>query len=102
MYPATNACNENKLIQNQQTIANSFNDYFSTTAEKLMGANQIDTSQLKNGAPLQHILRNCRYPYLNIKFRYTSIKEIEKIIKLLKTKNAYRYDEISDEILKCY
>jgi hypothetical protein len=32
-----------KLIQNQQTIANVFNDYFLTTEEKLMGANQIDT-----------------------------------------------------------
>jgi hypothetical protein len=32
-----------KLIQNQQTIANSFNDYFLTTAEKLMGANQIQS-----------------------------------------------------------
>jgi hypothetical protein len=100
MFPATNTRNENKLIQNQQTIANSFNDYFSTTAEKLMGANQIDMSQLKNGAPLQHILQNCRYPYPNIKFRYTSIKGMEKIIKLLKTKNASGYDEISDEILK--
>jgi cell division protein FtsI/penicillin-binding protein 2 len=30
-----------KLTQNQQAIANSFNGYFLTTAEKLMGANQI-------------------------------------------------------------
>jgi hypothetical protein len=29
-------------MQNEQTIANSFNDYFSTTAEKLMGGNQVD------------------------------------------------------------
>jgi len=31
-----------KLIQNQQTNANSFNDCFLTTAEILTGANQID------------------------------------------------------------
>ena len=31
-----------KLIQNQQIIANSFNDYLLNTAEKLMTANQID------------------------------------------------------------
>ena len=30
------------LIQNQQTIANSFNNYFSTVAEKLMETNHID------------------------------------------------------------
>ena len=33
------------LTQNQQTIADSFNEYFLTTAEKLIGANQIDTNQ---------------------------------------------------------
>jgi cell division protein FtsI/penicillin-binding protein 2 len=40
-----------KLIQNQQTIANSCNDYFSSAAEKLMGANQIHKmSQLMKDA----------------------------------------------------
>jgi hypothetical protein len=48
-----------KLIQNQQTIADSFNDYFSATVEKLMGANQSDImSQLKNGVPLHYICQN--------------------------------------------
>ena len=90
-----------KLIQNQQTTANSFNDHFSSIAEKLMGANQTDKmNQLKNGAPLHYILQNCRYTYPNIKFRYISTEEIEKIIKSLKTKNAHRYDEISIKILK--
>ena len=64
------------LIQNQQTIANSFNNYFSTAA------NHIDKlSQIQNGGTLQHILRNCRHSYPNIKFRHTSTKEIEKIIR---------------------
>jgi hypothetical protein len=90
-----------KLIQNQQTSANSFNYYFSTTAEKLVGANQIDImSQSKNGAPLHYICQNCRYPYPNIKSWYKSTKEIEKIIKSLKTKNVHGYDEISVKILK--
>jgi len=56
-----------KRIQNQQTIANSFNDNFSTTAEKLMGANQIDKmSKLKSGALLHYMLQNCRHSYPNI------------------------------------
>ena len=89
------------LIQNQQTIANSFNNNFSTVAEKLMEENHIDTmSQIQNGATLHNIPRNCRHLYPNIKFRYTSTKEIEKIIKSLKTKNAQGYDEISVKILK--
>jgi hypothetical protein len=76
-----------KVIQNQHTIANSFNDYFLNTAEKLMGANQIDEmSEPKNGAPLHNTLKSCRQPYPSIKFRYTSTEEIERIIKSLKTK----------------
>ena len=50
--------------------------------------------------PLHHILQNCRSSYPNIKFRYTSTEEIEKIIKSLKTKNAHGYDEISIKIFK--
>jgi Notch-like protein len=89
------------LIQNQQTIAKSFYDYFLTTTEKLMGATQIDTmSKSKKGAPLLYILCNCKYPHPNIKFGYTSPEELEEIIKSLKTKNAYGYDEISVKILK--
>jgi hypothetical protein len=66
-----------------------------------MGANGIDTmSQSKNGVPLHYILRNCKYLYPNNKSRYTSTKEIEKIIKSLKPKNAHGYDEISVKVLK--
>jgi hypothetical protein len=39
-------------------MANSFNDHFWNTAQKLMGANQIDKmNQLKNGVPLNNILQ---------------------------------------------
>ena len=92
---------DGKFKRNQQTIANSFNDYFLTIAEKLMGANQIDKlSQLKNRAPIHYILQNYRYPFPNIKFRYTSTEETEKIIKSLKTTNAHGYNDISIKILK--
>ena len=57
-------------------------------------------SQIQNGETLHHILQNCRHSYPNIKFRYTSTKEVEKMIKSLKTKNAQGYDEISVKILK--
>ena len=65
---------------------------FLKIAEKLTGANQIDKlSQLKNRAPIYYILQNSRYPYPNIKFRYTSTDGTEKIIKSLKTKNSHWY-----------
>lgn len=89
------------LTQNQQTIANSFNSYFSTIAEKLMEANHIDKrNQRQYGTTLHHALQNCEHLYPSIKARYTSTKEVEKIIKSLKTTNAQGYDEISVKILK--
>jgi hypothetical protein len=89
------------LIRNQQIIANSFSNYFSNIAEKLIEENHIDkTDLLQNGTTLDHALRNCDQMYPSIKFRYTSTKEIEKIINLLKTTNAQGYDEISVKILK--
>jgi len=39
-------------------------------------------------------------PYPNMKRKCTSTKEIELIIKTLKTKNSYGYDKISTKILK--
>ena len=67
-------------------MANSFNDYFLNTAEKLMTANQIDKmSHLKSGAPFHNTLQSCMLPYPSIKFRYTSTEEIERTIKSLKT-----------------
>ena len=90
-----------KLIQNQQIMANSFNDYFIKTAQKIMGANQIDKmNQLKNGPPLHNILQSCRQHYPSIKCRYTSTEKTERILKSLKTKNAQGYDAISIKILK--
>jgi hypothetical protein len=46
------------------------------------------------------VLQKYRHSYPNIKFRYTSTEEIEKIINSLKTKNAQGYNEISIKILK--
>ena len=80
------------LIQNQQTIANFFNNYFATVAEKLIKSNHMDKKT--------QILPNSRHSYPNIKFRYTSTKEIEETIKSLKTKNAQGYHEIPVKILK--
>jgi hypothetical protein len=57
-------------------------------------------SHLKSGAPFHNTLQRCMLPYASIKFRYISTEEIERTIKLLKTKNAQGYDEISIKILK--
>jgi hypothetical protein len=41
-----------------------------------------------------------KQPFLNIKLKHTATKEIEAIIKCLKTKNSHEYDEISIKTLK--
>jgi len=57
-------------------------------------------NRIQNGMTLDHALRNCKQVYPSIKFSHTSTKEIEMIIKTLKTTNAQGYDEISVKILK--
>jgi hypothetical protein len=89
------------LEQNPQTIANSFNDYFLSVAEDLLEANQTDSMhQITNTSPLSDLLKSHNNPYPIMKFRYTSTKEREKIIKTLKSKDAHGYDEIPTKVLK--
>ena len=57
-------------------------------------------NQLRSGMPVNNIHQNHKHPYPGIKFRHTSTKEIEKVIKSLKTKNVHGYDEISVKIIK--
>jgi len=60
-------------------------------AEKLMETNHTDKmNQIQNGETLHHILRNCRHSYPNIKFRYTSNKEVENDYKIIKNKKMHK------------
>jgi hypothetical protein len=83
------------LMDNQQTIAHIFNNYFSIITDKIMGINRTDrVSQLSNSYSPNKMF--CP----SIKFSHTSTHETGKIIKSLKTKNSQNYDEISVKILK--
>ena len=57
-------------------------------------------NQLRSGMPVNNIHQTHKHPYPGIKFRHTSTKEIEKVIKSLKTKNVHGYNEISVKIIK--
>jgi hypothetical protein len=89
------------LTYNKQKIANSFNDYFSTIVENLLKPYQADSTIKQT-----NLIRNCSLPnnnskpYPNMKYKYTSTQEIEKIIKSLKSKKAHGYDGVSTRILK--
>jgi hypothetical protein len=41
-----------------------------------------------------------KLPFLSIKFNHSSTKEIEEIIKSLKTKHSHGYDKLPTKILK--
>ena len=89
------------IIHNKQKIANSFNDYFSTIAENLLQPYHAGSRMKQTNLTLKRDLpNNIRKPYPNIKYKYTSTQEIEKIIKSLKSKNAHGYDGVSTRILK--
>jgi hypothetical protein len=65
--------------------------------------NNIKRDSNKSGDNLKfltYLFQNFKYPFPNIQWHYTSTYEIQNIIKSLKTKNSYGFDEISVKILK--
>jgi uncharacterized protein (DUF2225 family) len=59
----------------------------------------LTLTQAKN-SPLNYLYSAFKQPFTNIKLKHTNTSEIEKIIKELKNKNSYGYDEITTKILK--
>ena len=80
------------LIDDPVTITNSFNLFFSTVTQSAAFA-PLDEDFLNNSLPnqIQDTL---------VHFQATTTNEINKVIKSLKSKNSYGYDEISTIILK--
>jgi hypothetical protein len=91
---------EGNLINNQQTIANYFNNYFLTVADKVTN-NIKDDKTSSNYNNFTHCRnRNSKPPYPDMKIKHTTPSELEKIIQSLKTKNSHGYDGIPTKILK--
>ena len=91
---------DGKLITNQQSTANSFNNYFLTAADKITSNIKNDKSSLNCNNSIHCLHKNFKLPCSNMKLKYTTPKEIEKIIKSLKSKNSHGYDGIPMKILK--
>ena len=84
---------------NQQHIAEEFNKYFSTVVD-IINSNKLVSPSINTSSPynnLYHIEGNHYSPMI---FKTFSTNEIISIIKSLKTKNSFGYDEISPKILK--
>jgi len=81
------------MINNQQNIADTFNNYFLSKAEnidvnKKKTCNNINSHTI-NDSSLQFMSQIFTTPYTNIKRKPTSIKEIEKLMKSLTSQKIH-------------
>jgi hypothetical protein len=85
---------DNKEVNNQNKIANVFNNYFLSIAETINSGNNKHTN-IKEPNPISYLINSFHRTFPKMKWHYTSTYAIGKIIKSLKSKNTSGYDEIS-------
>jgi hypothetical protein len=90
---------DNKLIVNQREMADTFNNYILNIAATSNENNKIDISSSIDNS-IMYLRNNSCKPFMKMKWKYTNTHEVEKIIKSMKTKDFYGYDEITSRILK--
>jgi hypothetical protein len=90
---------EGTIYSNQQHIAKEFNKYFSTIVDTINSNKQV-TSSNNTSPPYNNLQQVEGNHYSPMVFKSFSTKEIISIIKSLKTKNSFGYDEISPKLLK--
>lgn len=97
----TNRIKRVKTNENKNS-SESFNKYFLSVAEEIIQDIRSNNKKCSNNEEDIKCYMTKSFPnsFPNIKLKYTSTREIEKIIKSLKTKNSYGYDEVSTRILK--
>jgi hypothetical protein len=92
---------DSKHLKYQQDIADVFNNYFSSIIDKISINNINNKTDKDNFLTFHHYLeQNYSYPPPPLVIKTFSTKEITSVIKALKTKNSYGYDEISTKVLK--
>jgi len=94
---------EGKEITDQQTIAETFNEYFIAIAENVKRQNKNNFINDDNDTMDSHtrfMEQAFTNPYPSMEWICTTTEDIERIIKSLKIKNSYGYDERSTKILK--
>ena len=88
------------VIQNNQSIANIFNSYYSSVAKQIMkdifNSNIIGSIQ----NPVTYLQDILQLPPPLCEFQYVSTKEIENVAKSLKAKESHGYDEIPIKVTK--
>ena len=64
----------NNLTSNHYTIANAFNDYFSSVAENLTYKNHLDTNFTNNNDPLIYLKQNFNQTFSTFRLNNTTTR----------------------------
>jgi len=85
----------NTISNNPQETANTFNDYFSTVAETVIGNIIRGNNDIKgNVDPSNYLITSFNNTFNSINWKYATTYESNTIIKTLRTKHSCGYDEI--------
>jgi hypothetical protein len=65
---------DGNLITNQQSIANSINNYFLTVADRIHSNIKNDKISLNCNNPIHCLYKNFKLPFSNMKIKYATPK----------------------------
>jgi hypothetical protein len=83
-----------RLSSNPIGITEAFNNYFSSTAKKILNDNPSRYPSVNNKEFLAYLHQNFHHSFPKMKFNNMNVYEIQKIILPMKPKNSHGYDEI--------
>ena len=86
-------------LTNQYDIADALNTYFASMIDK-MNNNKLENMRHKSSSTYSYLDLGNGNHYPPMVFKSFSTQEVMSIIKSLKTKNSFGYDEISTKLLK--
>jgi hypothetical protein len=84
-------------------ITETFNNYLLSVAEKKNAKNahnNVNISHFPVPTHIRYLSQTFTNPFLNIKIKCLSTKEVLNIVKSLKSKNSHGYDELSTKVLR--
>jgi hypothetical protein len=87
-----------QVSSNQSIIANELNEYFLNIVGSISNKHTVIKDMEIN--PLYFLFKHFNQPFKDMRWSYTTTKEINEIIKTLKDKNSSGYDEITSKIIK--
>ena len=90
----------NKSINNQQSIAEAFISIVDDILNKSQVYTRDEDNSIYSDSSVHFLSQTLNTLYPHMKYRPTITKEIDNIIKSLKIKDSYGYNEISTKVPK--